>query len=115
MVRFQQGAFMNHVRSSSSTAILALALCCVLRGQLRANDRYDAWQSGRPYVLSAWGTHDRGGGGKLNVDYFLASGLNTCMDNRCAYGSRREIFDADATICSWRSSATAPGRNTSWS
>ena len=57
------------------------------------DDRFDVWQDGRPYTLAGWATHDYGGGGKLDVDYFLAGGLNTTMDNRCSYGSKRPMAD----------------------
>lgn len=59
----------------------------------RAGERFDAWQADRPYTLAAWATHDYGGGGKLDVDYFLASGLNTGMDGRCAYNANRAMAD----------------------
>jgi hypothetical protein len=57
------------------------------------NPRYDAWQAAHPYTLAAWATHDVGGGGKLDLDYFLGSGLNTAFEGRNAYNSQRPMAD----------------------
>ena len=70
---------------------LALSLC--LGTTAAANERYDAWQADRPYTLAGYGTHDYGGGGKLDLAYFHGSGLNTAHDTRCSYNAEREMVD----------------------
>jgi len=54
-----------------------------------ANSRYETWQTGRPYTLSAWTTHEAAGGDTLDLDYFRGSGLNTAFEGRCAYNAER--------------------------
>ena len=73
--------------------VAALVAVLPLTASAYANERYDAWQAERPYTLGAWASHNYGGGGTLDVEYFRASGLNTAMDNRCSYGSSREMVD----------------------
>ena len=71
-----------------ATTVLSIECSATL-----ANERFERWQSGRPYTLAGWATHDYGGGGTLDVAYFLGSGLNTAMDGRCAYNANRTMVD----------------------
>ncbi len=73
-------------------ALAALALCILTR-PAAANERYEAWQADRPYTLAGYGTHDYGGGGTLDLEYFLASGLNTAHDTHCSYNSQRSMVE----------------------
>jgi len=45
-----------------------------------AAERYDRWQSQRPFTQTAWQTHRYQGGEPVNLDYFHGSGLNTFFD-----------------------------------
>jgi len=65
----------------------------MLPGVVCANERYERWQADKPYTLAGFGTHNYGGGGKLDIDYFLGSGLNTAHDMRCAYNAERGMAD----------------------
>ncbi len=65
----------------------------------RANPHYEAWQKGRPFTLSAWTTHEAGGGDTLDLEYFKASGLNTAFEGRCAYNSERPMPDLGEIPC----------------
>jgi len=73
--------------------LIAMAVALNFTTASSANPRYDAWQARHPYTLSAWNTHDKGGGGELDLDYFLASGLNTAWGGRCSYNSQRPFAD----------------------
>ena len=90
---------MRHIcwnrRTSCQSVPLAVAfgVLAMLPGVVCANERYERWQADKPYTLSAFGTHNYGGGGKLDIDYFLGSGLNTAFDLRCAYNSERGMVD----------------------
>ncbi len=64
-----------------------------MAGPAPANERYETWQARRPYTLAGYGTHDHGGGGTLDVGYFLDSGLNTAHDTRCSYNADRAMVD----------------------
>ena len=68
--------------------VLAVVLLASLVGAARANERYERWQADKPYTLAGYGTHDYGGGGKLEIDCFLDSGLNTAHDTRSNANSR---------------------------
>ena len=72
---------------------LAMVVLTCISGAASANERYETWQADKPYTLAGYGTHDYGGGGKLDVDYFLGSGLNTAHDTRCSYNANREMVD----------------------
>ena len=73
--------------------VLAMVLLASLVGAARANERYESWQADKPYTLAGYGTHDSGGGGKLDINYFLDSGLNTAHDTRNNYNSRRQMVE----------------------
>ena len=45
-----------------------------------ASERYDTWQSNRPFTQTAWQTHRYQGGEQVNLEYFHGSGLNTFFD-----------------------------------
>jgi len=72
-------------------AVFGLLACLAVSAW--ANDRYDAWQADWPYTLAGYGTHKYGGGGTLDIDDFLASGLNTAHGTRCIYNSERPMAD----------------------
>jgi hypothetical protein len=80
-------------RHACLTWTIATLLLLGLAGHAGANERYEAWQAGRPYTLAGYGTHDYGGGGKLDLEYFRASGLNTAHDTRCSYNAERQMVD----------------------
>ncbi|MCK4323105.1 MAG: hypothetical protein KAW89_01145, partial [Armatimonadetes bacterium] len=72
---------------------IAMAIVLGVGTPASANPRYDAWQAQHPFVLAAWATHPAGGGGELDLDYFLNAGLNTAFDGRCAYNAQRPMPD----------------------
>ena len=60
----------------------------LLAGRVQGNEQYERWPADKPYTLAGYGTHDYGGGGKLEIDCFLDSGLNTAHDTRSNANSR---------------------------
>ena len=74
-------------------ALASYFLVGLLAGQVGGNQRYERWQADKPYTLAGYGTHNYGGGGKLDIDYFLASGLNTAHDTHSCYNSQRDMVD----------------------
>jgi len=83
----------RHAHRQFALLVVVFGVLTTSPGHIRANERYDAWQAERPYTLAGYGTHNYGGGGKLDIDYFLASGLNTAHDTRCSYNANREMVD----------------------
>ena len=80
----------NPLPSSRAACLVVLGLATL---PLVAGERYEQWQAGRPYTLAGYGTHDYGGGGALDREYFLGSGLNTAHDTRCGYNSSRAMVE----------------------
>ena len=74
----------SHVLISESGAPMRLLrLIFLLLGLAHvvwASERYDAWQSNRPFTQTAWQTHRYQGGEQVNLEYFHESGLNTFFD-----------------------------------
>ena len=60
----------------------------------RRNDRCDAWQADRPFVQTAWATHQVAGGDTVDLDYFHGSGLNTFWDGVRSGSSKWEYPDS---------------------
>ena len=73
--------------------VLAVGLVASLAGVAGANERYERWQADKPYTLAGYGTHNSGGGGTLDIDYFLDSGLNTAHDQRNNFNSQRPMVE----------------------
>ncbi len=80
-------------RYACVSCVIAMAIVLGLGTLASANPRYDAWQAQHPFIFAAWATHPAGGGGELDLDYFLNAGLNTAFDGRCAYNSHRAMPD----------------------
>ena len=75
---------LSHVFISESGAPMRL-LCSIflligLANVVWASERYDTWQSNRPFTQTAWQTHRYQGGEQVNLEYFHGSGLNTFFD-----------------------------------
>lgn len=81
------------LRFTFSSQLFLCVFACVLVGRTQANERYVSWQSDRPFTLSGYGTHDYGGGGVLDLDYFSKSGLNTAHDTRNNFSSLRPMVE----------------------
>ena len=64
-------------RRTCVACLIAMAIALGLGTPAGANPRYDAWQAQHPYVLTAYVTHPIEGGGELDLDYFLGSGLRS--------------------------------------
>ncbi len=81
------------IRRQQLGLVLAAGLAAFLAEAVGANERYERWQADKPYTLAGYGTHDYGGGGTLDIDYFLNSGLNTAHDTRNNFNSQREMVE----------------------
>ena len=73
--------------------LVPLILFALLAGRAHGNERYDRWQADKPFTLAGYGTHNYGGGGTLDVDYFINSGLNTAHDTRNNFNSKQPMVE----------------------
>ena len=73
--------------------LASFVMLALMTEHVRGNERYERWQADKPYTLAGYGTHDYGGGGKLDIAYFLNSGLNTAHDQRNGGNSRRPMVE----------------------
>ena len=83
----------RHAGRACAPLLAAFIVLTLLAGHVRANERYETWQADKPYTLAGYGTHNYGGGGTLDIDYFLGSGLNTAHDLHCGYNSARAMVE----------------------
>ena len=68
-------------------------MLALMTEHVRGNERYERWQADKPFTLAGYGTHNYGGGGTLDVDYFINSGLNTAHDTRNNFNSKQPMVE----------------------